>query len=37
MKNLGMWLVVIGLIMMIWTGFNYVTRKSVDVGLSYQY
>jgi len=33
MKNLGIILVVIGLIMMIWTGFNYVTRERVvDVG-----
>ena len=33
MKNLGIVLVVIGLIMMIWTGFNYVTRERVvDVG-----
>jgi hypothetical protein len=33
MKNVGIVLVVIGLIMMIITGFNYVTReKVVDVG-----
>jgi hypothetical protein len=33
MKNLGIVLIVIGLIMMVWTGFNYVTRERVvDVG-----
>jgi hypothetical protein len=33
MKNLGIILVVIGLVMMVWTGFNYVTRERVvDVG-----
>jgi Na+/melibiose symporter-like transporter len=33
MKNLGIILVVIGMIMMVWTGFNYVTRERiVDVG-----
>jgi hypothetical protein len=33
MKNVGIVLVVIGLIMMVITGFNYVTReKVVDVG-----
>ena len=33
MKNLGIVLVVIGMIMMVWTGFNYVTRERVvDLG-----
>jgi len=33
MKNLGIVLIVIGMIMMVWTGFNYVTRERVvDVG-----
>ena len=33
MKNLGVVLIVIGMIMMVWTGFNYVTRERVvDVG-----
>jgi len=34
MKNVGIVLVVIGLIMRVWRGFNYVTRERVvDVGL----
>lgn len=33
MKNLGLILIVIGMVMMIVTGFNYVTKKEVaDVG-----
>ena len=33
MKNFGIVLIVIGMIMMVWTGFNYVTRERVvDVG-----
>jgi len=33
MKNVGIVLVVIGLIMTVWRGFNYVTRERVvDVG-----
>ena len=33
MKNLGIVLVVLGIIMMVYTGFNYVTRERVvDVG-----
>ena len=33
MRNLGIVLIVIGMIMMVWTGFNYVTRERVvDVG-----
>ena len=33
MKNLGIVLIVIGMIMMVWTGFNYVTRERVvDLG-----
>ena len=33
MKNFGIILIVIGMIMMVWTGFNYVTRERVvDVG-----
>jgi uncharacterized membrane protein YidH (DUF202 family) len=32
-KNVGIWIVVIGVIMMIYTGFNYVTKeKVVDLG-----
>ena len=33
MRNLGIVLVVIGMLMMVWTGFNFVTRERVvDVG-----
>lgn len=33
MKNIGIGLVVIGIVMMIYTGFNYVTKeKVVDLG-----
>jgi hypothetical protein len=33
MRNLGIVLIVIGIVMMIFTGFNYVTKKNVvDIG-----